>query len=81
MKKVLSKKQIEKLDIVAHKCGCSLHLPPCLGRVNPFFNLSVIHCNNLLVSKIMTAVSKGGYSYKIHSIKGKKIMEVVPICK
>ena len=76
MKKVLSKKQIEKLDILAHKHGCSLYLPPCLGRTNPFFNLSVIHCNNPLVSKIMSAVSKVGYSYKLHSIKGKKIMDL-----
>lgn len=78
MKIVLSKDKVDKLIKLGDECDCPLHLPPLLGRFNPFFDMSKILCSSDRGMKIISEVEKLNCGYRIHFVNKKKLMEITP---
>ncbi len=73
----ITQKQINHLSQLGKKYGCDFYLPPFLGRLNPFFDITKVDLKSAKAPRIMLDVMRLGYTFGVKIIKKKKFMEII----
>ena len=76
--KTLSKSKVNKLIKIADAYNCPFHLPPFMGRLNPFLDISNIENDTVKAIRVIMEATKLGCSPKIHYINDRVLMEIEP---
>jgi hypothetical protein len=76
--KILSESKVNKLIKIGEEYNCPFHLPPFMGRLNPFLDISNVENDTVKAIKMLSDTFKLGCKNKIHYINDRVLMEIEP---